>query len=99
MKPKGSWWLVVLGIALVTAVLLPFASPLPDGLERVAETLGFVEREQPIYKAPFHDYALPGLESKVGEIIAVLFGLALTTSVVLLLGKLLQRKSSHSGQQ
>ncbi len=56
---------VVLGggaIAMVLAVLAsPFASQLPDGLERSLEHVGFVQ-EVLTLSAPFPDYTLPGLE-------------------------------------
>jgi cobalt/nickel transport system permease protein len=49
-----------LGIALaVAAFLAPFASALPDGLERTAETLGFAGRAGSIWSAPMPDYTAP----------------------------------------
>ena len=92
MKNWRLWLLVLGGIVLVTAALLPFASPLPDGLERVAAILGFAEREQALYRAPLHDYTLPGLESKLSEIIAVVVGIGVAAGAAVLVGKLLHRK-------
>jgi cobalt/nickel transport protein len=61
---KGSrWWIGGLLVALAIAALLsPWASPWPDGLDRVSERLGFRGREQkqPILPAPMADYKLPG---------------------------------------
>lgn len=52
---------LALGLALFVA---PFASPWPDGLERVAEMLGFAHRAgDPHLAAPIPDYALPGIGS------------------------------------
>ena len=54
-------------IAIMLAVLLsPFASPWPDGLEKVAEDKGFLERAEvePPIVAPIPDYAWPGLQSE-----------------------------------
>ena len=54
-------------IAIVLAVLLsPFASLWPDGLEKVAEDKGFLERAEvePLIVAPIPDYAWPGLQSE-----------------------------------
>ena len=49
----------VLGVALVVAAFLaPFASPLPDGLERTALDLGFSARANPILPAPLEKSAL-----------------------------------------
>jgi len=48
---------------LIALFLSPFASLLPDGLEKVAETKDFQKREKggTFWKvAPFSDYTLPG---------------------------------------
>ncbi len=91
MSDKRLWWLILASIVVATLVLLPFASSLPDGLERVAEMLGFIEQEQPLYRAPFHNYALPGVENKFGEVVSVALGIALAVGAMLLIGKLLHR--------
>jgi hypothetical protein len=39
-------------------VVAPFASSLPDGLERVAERIGFAGRAAPAQPAPLADYAV-----------------------------------------
>lgn len=44
---------------LVIALLLPFASESPDGLERIAINLGFFAKQLTLYSAPLADYALP----------------------------------------
>lgn len=55
-------FLVALGLALL---LSPFASPWPDGLERVAEDKGFLGRgEIEHFRAPIPDYVLPGLRNE-----------------------------------
>jgi cobalt/nickel transport system permease protein len=54
--------LLGVGIA-VAAFLSPFASALPDGLERAAERLGFATRAAASWPAPFPDYSLPFLTS------------------------------------
>src|SRR5512143_780697 len=43
----------------VAAFVAPFASPLPDGLESVAERLGFAGAARALWPAPAPDYALP----------------------------------------
>jgi cobalt/nickel transport protein len=53
--------------ALVLALLIsPFASPWPDGLERVAKDQGFLEKGEgpPVFAAPVPDYAFPGIHNK-----------------------------------
>jgi len=61
-------------IALVMAALIsPFASSLPDGLERVAEILGFDDHAdtEPILSSPLPDYSIPSMgESPLGTVIA-----------------------------
>jgi len=56
------------GLVVTVGLLLfglPLASSWPDGLERVAEGLGFAERavRRPVLPAPLADYRLPGLGS------------------------------------
>ena len=56
---------------LITAIFLavilsPLASPWPDGLEKVAEDKGFLEKGEvePIIPSPIPDYAWPGLKNE-----------------------------------
>jgi len=52
----------LLVFALVVAgFAAPFASPLPDGLETVAERLGFAGAARAAWPAPWPDYSLPWL--------------------------------------
>lgn len=81
-----NWLWFGLGVALFLAIIVsPLASSLPDGLERVAEELGFSEtaRETPIIAAPVPDYTFPGVENA-----AVATGLAglIGTLLVFLIG-------------
>lgn len=77
------WVLTGLGVALILTLLSPLASPHPDGLERVAENLGFIEaaREAPYQIIP--DYAFPGISNEALATIAagvagtlIVFGVA-----------------------
>ncbi|MEW6235923.1 MAG: PDGLE domain-containing protein [Candidatus Omnitrophota bacterium] len=64
---KKSEILIGLGLALFVAVVLsPFASPSPDGLERVAEDHGFLSKaaEGPMTPPMIPDYAMPGISSE-----------------------------------
>lgn len=58
-SPSSGW----LGGGLLAAILLALASPLasksPDGLDHVAEHLGFIEKTTPSYFELFPDYKLP----------------------------------------
>ncbi len=63
--------------SIVLAVFLsPFASSFPDGLERVAENLGFVHKEvSAIVKSPIPDYTFPFVrDEKIATSLAGFFG-------------------------
>ncbi|MFH1594319.1 MAG: PDGLE domain-containing protein [Candidatus Omnitrophota bacterium] len=54
-------------IAIFLAVVFsPFASPWPDGLEKVAEDKGFLEKGEiePVFLSPIPDYAWPHVKSE-----------------------------------
>ena len=56
--------LIAIGLALLIS---PFASPWPDGLERVAGKLDFMGKAavHPLVQAPLPDYVIPGIGSPV----------------------------------
>jgi cobalt/nickel transport protein len=64
--------IIVSGMVLAIGVALfvsPWASSLPDGLERVAEDLGFIKKaEGPRVaswgKSPIPDYKVPGIQNE-----------------------------------
>ena len=60
---KGSLVILVATLALA-AVLSPLASAKPDGLERVAEDKGFLERAGSSLTSPLQDYLMPGVGNK-----------------------------------
>lgn len=75
---------------LVVFLLAPFASPLPDGLEKVAEMHGFKKYEKPpLVKVIFPDYEATFLKSPYLKLVLPgTFGVALTfvlTSAVYLI--------------
>lgn len=60
--------LIIIGITaalLVGTFLAPLASVHPDGLERVAEDAGFIDKATSFFDINFliPDYAFPGIES------------------------------------
>ena len=65
---------LLVAIALATA-FSPFASSSPDGLEKVAEQEGFLDRGRlaPVQKrAPVPDYALPGVDDpRLAGVVAI----------------------------
>jgi cobalt/nickel transport system permease protein len=84
-KPvRGLGWAVVgLVIALAVTLFAPLASEHPDGLERVAEDLGFIDLA---LDAPYEiipDYALPGVPegSPMATILAGIVGVLIVALV------------------
>jgi cobalt/nickel transport protein len=78
--------LVLLGVLI--------ASSLPDGLESVAETLGFAGRASPVAAwSPFADYEAAFVEgSWLAQAAAGLVGVALVWAFGALLGRTLKKK-------
>ncbi len=71
-RHKSLYVFILAGLAFSVALALivsPFASSSPDGLEKVAEDKGFIEKAEetePAWNsAPIPDYAFPGLTEKV----------------------------------
>jgi len=86
--------LVALGLALFVA---PVACSWPDGLEKVAETLGFGSKAsgQPLLAAPVSDYELPGIGSPVvATALAGAIGTLVVFGLSMLLARLLVPKST-----
>lgn len=79
-EPRHSrihWWMLA-AAGLVVLVLAPVASSWPDGLERVAEDHGFIDRAMTLLQAPIPDYLLPGLPGSAATALAGLLGVAVT---------------------
>ncbi len=81
-------------------LLSPFASPSPDGLEKVAEMKGFSEKGEgwKLWKhAPFSDYAIPWIKNaKVSTALSGLIGTLAIFSIVLGIGKLIKKSPPKS---
>ena len=77
--------LLCLAAALALALLLsPFASPWPDGLEKVAAYKGFLHKAEgkPVLPAPLADYAWPGIKREgVATAVAGVAGTAVVFGV------------------
>lgn len=80
----GTLWLAGLLLTLTLLVLSPLASTRPDGLERVALDLGYLEAaREPVYQL-FPDYLLPGISSNVlATIVAGIIGAVIVFGVAL----------------
>jgi len=85
----GYGLLLTFGLAMFVA---PFASPWPDGLEKVAETLGFAQRAvaEPVVVAPVPDYEVPGMASAaLATALAGVFGAVVVFGLAWVLARVL----------
>ncbi|HGE69761.1 TPA: hypothetical protein ENX78_02925 [Candidatus Poribacteria bacterium] len=79
---------IIIGIVVslfLAGLISIFASPWPDGLEKVAEDKGFLEKGEvePPIKSPIPDYTFPGLKNeKLATSVAGILG----TAIVFVLG-------------
>ena len=89
---KIRWWHFGLAIALLLTVISPLASSHPDGLERVAEDAGFVDRATaPPYQV-IADYVFPGVQNEaLATILAGIIGTLLIFTVVYGMARFLRR--------
>jgi hypothetical protein len=87
---KIRWWIVGLLIALCVTLLSPLASSSPDGLERVAEDQGFLDRAKDAPYAVIADYVFPWIENEaVATILAGIVGTLVVFAAVMGLSRLL----------
>jgi len=90
--------LIGLGLALFVGVVCsPFASSWPDGLEKVAEDYGFIQKasEEPLAPAPIPDYEMPGIEGTWATSAAGFTGTLAMYFIGFGLAKLLAKKKSE----
>ena len=77
------WWVAGYFIAVAVTLLAPLASGSPDGLERVAEDSGFIERAQDAPYAIIADYVVPGIQNEgVATILAGIIGVTIIYALV-----------------
>lgn len=94
---KGGRGWVVAGVivSLVAVLLSPLASGDPDGLERVAEDLGFLKAgmESPYKILP--DYTIPFLgETALSTIVAGVVGALVVLGLMMVIGGVLKRRNA-----
>jgi len=98
---KGSrGWIFIGGlVALFVVSLSPLASTDPDGLNRVAEDLGFIQTAQSS-NGPFAGYAVSLFESgSVSKIVAGLIGVIVVVAVIILISRGLKVNSTSSDRK
>ena len=90
-KKRSTWiWLALsIGVAMLLA---PFASKFPDGLNKVAESLGFIERGRPGLNTPLAGYRIPGMEGGVSTAVAGIAGVLVTFGLAYMIVKVLHKK-------
>lgn len=102
VRAQGSAGWVVVGLIITIALVLlsPLASADPDGLERVAEDVGFLAQGQ---AAPYNilpDYTIPFLgESAVSTIVAGVVGVLVVAAVAYGLGRLVTRSATRQAAE
>lgn len=91
----GSGWILAGGlITLVVVLLSPFASTDPDGLERVATDMGFINAGQSAPYSIIPDYTLPFLgETALSTIVAGVIGVIVVGVVIMLVGRGMKAKA------
>lgn len=88
-------WVWVGGLITLAVVLLsPFASADPDGLERVATDMGFINAGQAAPYSIIPDYTLPFLgETAFSTIMAGVIGVFVVGAIIMLIGRGLKAKA------
>jgi cobalt/nickel transport system permease protein len=91
----GAWAVVGMVVAAAVVLLSPFASADPDGLERVAEDTGFLDRGLPNTLGPLPDYTVPLLgETPISTIVAGLVGVIIVASLAFIVARTLRRPTA-----
>lgn len=92
----GRGWVVAgLVVSLVVVLLSPLASAFPDGLERVAENMGFIDAGQAAPYEIIPDYTVPFLgETALSTIVAGAIGALVVLGIAFVTGRSLQKKTS-----
>ncbi len=91
---KGAYKILLLAL-IIAAFLSPFASSSPDGLERVAEDLGFIEKgsQFPVMNSPIPDYIFPWIRNEgVATALAGVTGTLITFGVMFIIAKMVKNK-------
>jgi len=85
-------WILLAVSMLVAVFIAPFASEFPDGLEKVAESLGFLKRGTSKVTSPLPDYQILGLRGGISTSMAGVVGVLVTFGLAYMIVKVLHRK-------
>ncbi len=98
MKRETKIVLVGIVIALLLVVILaPFASSLPDGLEKVSETEGFANKAVVFSETLMPDYLVPGVgNEKLATIMAGIVGTIIVFTFVYLMARWMSKKGNKN---
>lgn len=99
-NPEGKALIVYSLIVIVGLLILvvPYASKFPDGLNKVAQSLGFNYKvsSQPVISTPLEGYSISGIESPAfASILAGFVGAAIVFGLSFLLARLLVPKQTN----
>jgi len=94
---RKQWWVIGLLLPLVVVLFTPLASPHPDGLERVAEDKGFIERARDAPYEIIPDYLFPGMANEnAATILAGIMGTLIVFGLTYGLAWALRRRSEQA---
>ncbi|HTY74803.1 MAG TPA: PDGLE domain-containing protein [Candidatus Nanoarchaeia archaeon] len=86
--------ILILGLAMIFVLVGTFVLSFSfETLDKQADKLG--AKENPVYKAPFADYNIPGLDNVWGALIVGVFGTLGLFGLGLGVAKIVYRKKSH----
>jgi cobalt/nickel transport system permease protein len=98
-KGGRGWIFAGIVVSLFAVLLSPLASASPDGLERVAEDMGFLHFGQSASYQILPDYTIPFLgETALSTIVAGAVGALVVLGLMIVIGGLLRRKKVHQHQ-
>lgn len=92
---KNNWKTILTISIIIGGFLSLFASASPDGLEKVAEEFGFLEKGNNFISGIMPDYLFPGVMSeKIATALAGIIGTLLVFLILFGAGKVLYKKSN-----
>jgi len=95
-KGGRGWIAAGLVVSLIAVLLSPFASGDPDGLERVAENLGFLEFGLDAPYTILPDYTIPFLgETALSTIVAGVVGALVVLGLMVVVGGMLKKQNAR----